>query len=48
MPNTLMLGVRPISIEDVEDVARREAMVDFSPVSQALIRQGRKKLAARV
>ena len=48
MPNSLVLGVRPISIEDVEDVARREARVDFAEPARARIRQGRLKLEERL
>ena len=48
MPNSLVLGVRPISIEDVEDVARREARVEFAEPARARIRQGRLKLEERL
>jgi len=48
MPNNLVLGDRPISIEDVEDVARREARVEFSEPARARIRQGRVKLEERL
>ena len=48
MPNSLVLGVRPISIEDVEDVARLEARVEFAEPARARIRQGRVKLEERL
>ena len=48
MPNSLVLGVRPISIEDVEDVARHEARVEFAEPARARIRQGRVKLEERL
>ena len=48
MPNSLVLGLRPISIEDVEDVARREARVEFAEPARARIRQGRVKLEERL
>jgi phenylalanine ammonia-lyase len=48
MPNSLILGLRPISIEDVEDVARREARVEFADPARARIRQGRVKLEERL
>ena len=48
MPNNLVLGVRPISIEDVEDVARREAAVEFAEAARGRIRQGRVKLEERL
>ena len=48
MPNSLVLGVRPISIEDVEEVARREGGVEFAEPARARIRQGRAKLEERL
>ena len=48
MPNSLVLGVRPISIEDVEDVARRAARVEFAETARSRIRQGRLKLEERL
>jgi phenylalanine ammonia-lyase len=48
MPNSLVLGLRPISIEDVEDVARRQAHVDFAEPARVRIRQGRVKLEERL
>src|ERR1022692_648629 len=48
MPNSLVLGLRPISIEDVEDVARREARVEFAEPARSRIRQGRVKLEERL
>jgi len=48
MPDKLTIGVRPISIEDVEDVARLQADVDFAEPAQARIRQGRAKLEERL
>ena len=48
MPNSLVLGLRPISIEDVENVARRQARVEFAEPARARIRQGRVKLQERL
>ncbi|MGA2579335.1 MAG: aromatic amino acid ammonia-lyase [Bryobacteraceae bacterium] len=48
MPNSLVLGLRPISIEDVEDVARHGAPVEFAEPARARIRQGRVKLEERL
>ncbi|HLY19216.1 MAG TPA: aromatic amino acid ammonia-lyase [Bryobacteraceae bacterium] len=48
MPNSLVLGARPITIEDVEDVARRGAGVAFAERARNLIRQGRQKLEERL
>jgi phenylalanine ammonia-lyase len=48
MPNSLVLGVRPISIEDVEEVARHQARVEFSELARARIRQGRERLEERL
>ena len=48
MPNSLVLGIRPISIEDVEDVARCAARVEFVEPARARIRQGRAKLEERL
>jgi len=48
MPNRMLLGVRPISIEDVEEVARRERGVDFAEPARERIRQGRAKLEERL
>ena len=48
MPNPVVLGTRPISIEDVEDVARREASVEFAEPARARIRQGRARLEERL
>ncbi|MGD0363861.1 MAG: aromatic amino acid lyase, partial [Bryobacteraceae bacterium] len=48
MPNSFVLGSRPISIEDVEDVARHEARVDFAEPARARIRKGRVKLEERL
>jgi phenylalanine ammonia-lyase len=48
MSNSLVLGLRPISIEDVEDVARREARVEFAEPARARIRQGRVRLEERL
>ncbi len=48
MPNSLVLGTRPISIEDVEEVARREVRVEFAESAQARIGQGRVKLEERL
>jgi phenylalanine ammonia-lyase len=43
-----MLGVRPVSIEAVEDVARREARVEFAEPARVRIAQGRVKLEERL
>ena len=48
MPNTLVLGLRPISIEAVEDVARRQVRVEFAAPARARIAQGRVKLEERL
>jgi phenylalanine ammonia-lyase len=48
MPNSLVLGLSPISIEDVESVARRGARVEFAEPARARIRQGRLKLEQRL
>ena len=48
MQKSLVLGVRPISIEDVEEVARRAARVEFAEPARARIRQGRVKLEERL
>ena len=48
MTNSLVLGNRPISIEDVEEVARRQARVEFAEPARARIRQGRVKLEERL
>ncbi len=48
MPNSLVLGARPISIEDVESVARRGASVEFDEAARARIVKGRLKLEERL
>ncbi len=48
MPNSLVLGLRPISIEDVEEVARREAHVEFGAAAKARIAKGRVRLEERL
>jgi len=48
MPDNLVLGVGPITIEDVEEVARRELRVDFAEPARERIRQGRVKLEERL
>ena len=48
MSNSLTLGARPISVEDVEDVARRNAAVAFAEIARARIEQGRRRLEERL
>lgn len=48
MSNSLTLGARPLSIEEVEDVSRREARVEFAEAARARIQQGRRKLEERL
>ncbi|MGA2589141.1 MAG: aromatic amino acid ammonia-lyase, partial [Bryobacteraceae bacterium] len=48
MPNSLVLGAHPLTIEDVEDVARRDSAVEFADAARARIRQGRLKLEERL
>jgi len=48
MPNSLVLGARPLTIEGVEDVARRDATVEFTEATPARIRLGRQKLEERL
>jgi phenylalanine ammonia-lyase len=48
MSNNLVLGARPISIEDVENVARRGASVEFADAARARIVKGRQKLEERL
>jgi len=48
MPDSLVLGAHPLTIEDVEDVARRDSAVEFAEAARARIRQGRLKLEERL
>ena len=48
MSNSLILGECPISVEDVEQVARHSAGVEFSDSARARIAQGRRKLEERL
>jgi phenylalanine ammonia-lyase len=44
----IALGARALTLEDVEQVARGGAPVEFSPAAQARIRQGRQRLEERL
>jgi phenylalanine ammonia-lyase len=44
----LVLGARPVTIEDVEQVARRGAGVEFAETARVRIRQGRRRLEERL
>ena len=48
MPNRIVLGSRSLAIEDVEEVARQEASVEFSEPALARIRLGRQRLEERL
>lgn len=48
MANSLALGVRPLAIEDVEQVARRGAVVELAEPARTRIRKGRRKLEERL
>jgi phenylalanine ammonia-lyase len=48
MANSLTLGLRPLAIEDVEQVARSGAAVELAEPSRARIRLGRQKLERRL
>ena len=48
MPNRIVLGSRALLIEDVEEVARQDARVEFAEPALARIRLGRQKLEGRL
>jgi phenylalanine ammonia-lyase len=48
MPERLALGARPLTVEDVEAVARREASVEFAPEARDRISLGRRRLEERL
>ncbi|MFN7994566.1 MAG: aromatic amino acid ammonia-lyase [Bryobacteraceae bacterium] len=48
MPETLVLGDRPVSIEDVEQIARRDAQVQLGDAARERIQQGRRQLERRL
>jgi len=48
MPERLALGARPLTVEDVEAVARRETSVEFGPEARDRISLGRRRLEERL
>ena len=48
MPEPLLVGARPLSIEDVDEVARSARPVHLADASRALIRKGRTALEAQL
>ena len=48
MPNRIVLGSRSLIIEDVQEVARQDASVEFAGPALARIRLGRQKLEERL
>ncbi len=48
MPDMILLGARPLTIEDVAAVARQAAIVTFSDAARGRIRRGRARLEERL